>query len=159
MRGFWKQVEQFFDRMIVPALLMILIIVVADIFFTDVKYSYEQYFFYADLFVIGTFVGDLSFKFKRAASWKGFLRNEWLEIIAIVPFFWIFRLVESIVRIGELVQEIIHIIARGGRLVRLAAAFKVTVDRHERFAEFIGKLFDRERFEEAVKFYKHPDEE
>lgn len=159
MSGFWKKVEWFFDKMIVPALFLILAIVVADLFFTEFKYEYERYFLYADLLVIGTFLGDLSFKFRRAASWKGFLKREWMEIIAIMPFFWIFRLVESIVRIGELVQEILHLIARGGRFMRLAAVFNISVSRHERFADFLERIVDIERFEEAVYFYRHPHED
>ncbi len=159
MRRFWARLEWFFDKMIVPALLVLLVIVIADIFFTGFKYEYERYFLYADLVVLSIFVGDLSFKFRRAASWGGFLRREWLEIIAVMPFFWIFRLLEGAIRIGELAQEILHLIARGGRFARLFAAFSVVVPRHERFAKFLSKVTRTERFEEAVKFYRHPDED
>ena len=158
MKEIWEHVENFFDKMIVPALIVLLIYVIVDVFFTDFKYSYENYFFYADMFIISIFVGDLSFKFKRAASWKGFLRREWLEIIAIIPFFWIFRLVESIARVGELVQEIIHIVTRGGRLARLLAALGLVGTRDNRFANFVRKITGSERFEEAAKFFSHPKE-
>lgn len=156
MTDIWKKIEAFFDTMIVPALLVILVIVVADVFFTDFKYQHETYFFYADLFVIGVFVGDLSFKFKRAASWKGFLRKEWLEIIAVFPFFWIFRLIESVARIGELVQEIIHLIARGGRFARLFAALGLVGTRENRFSAFLERLTGSEKFKDAAKFFRHP---
>lgn len=62
--------------MIVPALLVLMAIIVADLFFTEIKYEYEHYFFYADLGVIPVFLGDLSFKFKRATTWKEFLKHE-----------------------------------------------------------------------------------
>ncbi len=159
MKRFWRELESFFDKMIVPALFVLIVIVVADIFFTEVKYEYEQYFFYADLLVILIFVGDLSFKFKRASSWEGFLKREWLEILAVAPFFWIFRLVESAVRVGELVQEIVHLVTRGGRLARLFAVFGFFGSRHERFNSFVKKLTKSDRFEEASKFFKHPEED
>jgi len=156
MKPILRKLEVFFDRMITPALLALVVIVVADIFFTDLKYEYEMYFLYLDIFVISIFVGDLSFKFKRAANWKGFLRREWLEILAIIPFFWIFRLIESIVRVGELLQEFIHLIARGGRLVRFLAVFNLTASRHERFKKLLDKLNKNKRFEEAAEFFKPP---
>jgi len=158
MNSFWKKVELFFDKLIVPALLVLLVIVIADIFFTEMKYQYEAQFLYAEVLVVAVFVGDLSFKFKRAASLKGFIREEWLEIIAIIPFFWVFRLVETVVRVGELVQEIIHIFARGTRLARFFAAFGLVGSRHEVFKKFLRKLTRSERFDRAAEFFKHPEE-
>lgn len=158
MNSFWEKLELFFDRMIAPALIILLIIVIFDIFLTELKYAYENYFLYADILVISIFLGDLSFKFKHASNIKGFLSKEWLEILAIIPFFWIFRLVESIVRIGELLQEIIHLFARGGRLVRFFAVFSFTGSRHQRFERFMKKLTGSDRFKEAANFFKHPEE-
>jgi len=157
MKEFWKRIEILFDKLIVPALVVLLIIVVADIFFTEFKYKHEIYFLYADIAVITVFVGDLSFKFKRAKNWQGFLKKEWLEILAVIPFFWIFRLVESVVRVGELLQEIIHLVARGGRFVRLFAALGLTSSRHERFSEFLRKITGTDRFEDTAEFFKHPN--
>lgn len=158
MNKYWRKLESFFDMMIVPALLVLLVYVVVDVFFTDFKYAYETQFFYADLFVISVFLGDLSFKFKRATSWKGFLKREWLEILAITPFFWVFRLIEGIARVGELVQEIIHIATRGGRLARLFAAIGLVGTRSNRFTNFVRKITGSDRFEEASKFFQHPKE-
>lgn len=154
----FRKLESFFDRMIVPALLVLILIIVADIFFTEFKYSYERYFFYADLFVLGVFVGDLSFKLRAASTFEGFLKDEWLEIIAVVPFFWIFRLLESVVRIGEIIQEILHLVARGGRFARLFAAFNISASRDDRFAMFLRKITRTDWFDEAAKFYRHPKE-
>lgn len=158
MEEFWKNLEKFFDRMIVPALLVLIVIVVADVFFTDYKYVYEQQFFYADLFVIFVFVGDLSFKFKHAKSTKKFFRHEWLEILAVIPFFWVFRLIESVARVGELVQEIVHLVTRGGRIARLFAALGLAGTRENRFKQFLNKIFRSDRFEKAASFFRHPDE-
>jgi len=158
MNDFWRKVELFFDKLIAPALILLLFYVIVDVFFTEFKYRHEPYFLFLDLTIISVFVGDLSFKFKRAANWKGFLKDEWLEILAIVPFFWIFRFIESVVRVGELAQEIIHLFARGGRLVRLFAAFGLTGTRSKRFADFIERVTRSRRFEEASKFFRHPNE-
>lgn len=159
MHNFGKKAEHFFDRMITPALLLLVLIVVTDIFFTEIKYAYENYFLLMDLTVIFIFLGDLTFKFERARNWKGFLKHEWIEILAIIPFFWIFRLLESVVRVGELVQEIIHLITRGGRLTRLFAVFSFTGLRSEQFKEFLKKVTRSERFERAADFFKHPNED
>lgn len=158
-RGFWKNLELFFDKLIIPALLVLLVIVIADLFFNDFKYEYENYFLYADLVVLFIFVGDLSFKFKKAKSFANFLSREWLEIIAVIPFFWIFRLIETIARVGELVQEIIHLVARGGRFFRLFAAINVALPRHERFREFMGKIPVLRKLEHWAEVFKHPSDE
>lgn len=159
MKRFWRRLEWGFDKLIVPALLVLIVIVVADVFFTDFKYQYESYFLYADLAVLFVFVGDLSFKFKRARSWGSFLRREWLEIIAVMPFFWIFRLLENVIRLGELAQEILHLVARGGRFVRLFAALKINIARHERFRSFVEKITGVKISEKTAKFYSHPEDE
>ena len=158
MRPFSKKLEWFFDKMIVPALLVLLVIVIVDVFYTGLKYEYSTEFLAADLFVLFVFAGDLSFKFRRAASWQGFLRREWLEILAVIPFFWVFRLIESVARIGELVQEIIHLVARGSRLARLFAVFGLVGTRHNRFQDFLKRISKSDRFHEAAKFFQHPHE-
>lgn len=156
----FRELENFFDRMILPALMVLLVIVIADLFFTGYKYQYETYFLMADLAVLLVFIGDLSFKFRRAASWEGFLKEEWLEIIAVMPFFWIFRIIEGVVRLGELAQEVLHLIARSGRFVRLFAAFNIaTGARDQRFRNFLKRLTGSERFDDASRFYRHPDDE
>ena len=161
-----KKLELFFDKMIVPALLMLLVIVVADLFFHDFKVEYKNYFNYGHYFIYFVFLGDLSFRFKKAKTFSEFLHKEWIEILAITPFFYVFRVIESIVRLGELGQELLHLLSRSSRFARLAsrttrlfAGVETLKTRDERFRDFLNRIPLIHRLEKWAELFKHPDED
>lgn len=157
-----KKIERITDTLIVPALLAIFIIVILELFFTDTAHHYHSLISTADTVVISIFVIDVLFKFRRASTWEGFLRNHWLEVIAVMPFFVVFRLVEGIfiaVDIVDLGQHTAHL-AEGARSSRFAGFFKTSeLGRSTRFGQFMRAISRSPRFAKAAEFFKHPEEE
>ncbi len=162
MDPYLKKVEKITDALVVPSLLAILVIVVLELFFGEIAHDYHGIIVVADNVVISIFVLDVLFKLYRASTWEGFLQNHWLEIIAIMPFFLVFRLVEGFfiaVDIVDIGQHTAHL-AEGARSSRFAEFFRTSeLGRSTRFGRFIRAFSRAPRFAKAAEFFKHPDEE
>ncbi len=149
------------DFLVVPALLVVLVIVVVELFFTEIAHHYDVWINMADTAVIAVFAIDLSFKWRRATEWEGFVRKHWLEIIAITPFFYVFRVFELVwvASTAEIGQETAHLAegARSGRLTQFFRSAEAT--RSARFGRFIRFFSRAPRFAKAAEFFKHPGED
>lgn len=159
MNRYLEKLERITDALIVPSLLLILIIVVLELFFTKTAHHYDTWINMADTVVISVFVVDLSFKFHRASNWEGFLKNNWLEIIAITPLFYVFRFVEALrlASTAEIGQEGAHL-AEGARSSRFTSYFRsANIARAPRFGRFIRAISRAPRFAAAANFFEHPD--
>lgn len=160
MRAWLKKIELVADKLILPALVAVFFIVVAELFFHDFASQYHSVIVVLDYVVIGVFVVDLSFKVYRASTWEGFLKNHWLEVIAILPFAMVFRVVEGIfiaTDIVEISQHTAHL-AEGARSGRLAELFKGSeLTRSSRFASVIRAVSRTPRFAKAAKFFESPE--
>lgn len=160
MHPYLKKVESITDVLIIPALLAVLVIVILEFFFTETAHHYDTWINFADTVIILIFIVDLSFKFNRASTWEGFLKEHWLEIIAILPLFYVFRFVEvlRLASTAELGQEGAHL-AEGARSSRFSEFFRSSnAARSSRFGRFIRFFSRAPRFGKAAEFFKHPDE-
>lgn len=162
MNPYLKKVEKITDTLIVPALLAVLVIVVLELFFPETAHHYHSWIVLADNVVISIFVIDVLFKFRRASTWEGFLHNHWLEIIAIMPFFLAFRLIEGLfiaLDTVEIGQHTAHL-AEGARSSRFTEFFRTgELGRSTRFGRLLRAISRTPRFAKAAEFFKHPDEE
>lgn len=156
-----EKIEKVTDALIVPALLVVGVILTLELFFAETAHHYHSWIQLADYLIIGVFTVDLSFKAKRASTWEGFLGEHWLEIIAIIPLFLVFR-VFTFLRVlsgAELGQEAAHL-AEGARSSRLTSIFATgEASRSTRFARFIKPISRSPRLAKAAEFFKHPDED
>ncbi|MBI2147836.1 ion transporter [Candidatus Woesearchaeota archaeon] len=122
------QIERLVDRLLFPALLILLVIIVLELFFHKMVAPYQHVVDIIDSAIIIIFVIDLGFKFHRARTIKGFLREHWLEIIAVIPFFLVFRVVEGLGQIfgvlGETTKEGQQVVHVGTEFVREAREVK-----------------------------------
>lgn len=160
MHPFLEKTEKVVDKMIVPALFAVLVIVVLELFFTETAHHYDEWINMADMAIIGLFAVDLSFKYHDASTKEGFLRSHWLEILAITPLFLVFRVVEvlRILSSAELGQEVAHL-AEGARSGRFSGFFRSSeMARSSRFSRFVRVLTRSPRFAKAAEFFRHPDE-
>lgn len=163
MRIYLHRLEKFVDKIIPYTLIILLFIIIGELFFQHYIEPYSGYIKAADYLIVLVFLIDLSFKYKRSTSIPNFLRTSWLDIIAVFPFFLLFRLVEefvSIARTGELFQTIFHetvevekvapqILNEESKLIREARA--------SRFATRVIRPMSRiPRFAKALKFYHKP---
>ena len=160
MKRGWHKLEVFIDKAIFPALLVLLAIILLELFFKDVLEHYHLYIEIADGIVILIFLIDLVFKYLSTKNIPNFLKKYWLEIIAVIPFFWIFRAFEGFARIFGLIEEttkegqqILHVgveLARGeegaakvGRAGRLER-FLRPISRVSRFLKLKPKEYEKE---------------
>jgi len=159
MHPYLKTVEKVADRLIPVALLAVLGIVILELFFTETAHHYDLWINFADFLVILIFAVDLSFKFHRASTWEGFLKEHWLEIIAIMPFFYFFRLIEAvrIASTAEIGQETAHL-AEGARSGRVTEFFRsANIAKSGRFGRLVRFSSRAPRFAKAAEFFKAPD--
>ena len=158
MHVLFEKLETLVDRLIPPALILVLLIIVMELLFPETAHHYDEHLNMADSFVILIFATDLSFKLNRAKTWEGFLRDYWLEIIAIMPLFFVFRMIELVfvTRTAEVGQDAVHL---GTRTERVVAAFRSPeAARSARFGRFIRAFSRSPRFAKAAEFFGHPDE-
>lgn len=155
-----EKIENLADTLVLPALLVVLVIVVLELFFTKTAHHYDIWINVADTAVILVFLVDLSFKFYRASTWENFLREHWLEIIAVLPLFYVFRFLEVVrlVSTVEVGQETAHL-AEGARSGRFTEIFRSSeMARSTRFGRFVRFFSRAPRFAKASEFFKHPRE-
>ncbi len=86
-----SKAEKFVDWLITPAVIVLSVLVVGELLFEFNRY--EPWVTIADLGVVAIFVADLFFKWQRVHEIKKFVKLYWLEILAVFPFYLIFRAV------------------------------------------------------------------
>ncbi|HLD39719.1 MAG TPA: hypothetical protein VJB13_01115 [Candidatus Nanoarchaeia archaeon] len=98
MNKFWEKVEHYNSKLITPALIVLLAIIILELFVHIENHTVELILKIADALVVTVFIIDLIFLAKKAKSVKFFFQNYWLDILAVFPFVLVFNFVESIYR-------------------------------------------------------------
>ena len=180
MKRWLNKAEIIVDKLIPPMLILLLAILVIEIFFKDIAEHYNTVITWGDRTVISVFVADLVFKFNRTRKIPKFLRRYWLDIVAVFPFFLMFRLFEGIIfsqafleggaQIQSILHEGIEVEKEGSKIAEViekegakiaqqtgkVAQQAGKVSRAARFTRFI-RIFARvPRFIKAVPFYFNP---
>jgi hypothetical protein len=162
MRYWLEYIEETVDKLVIPSLIAVAAIVIAELFFKEMAYNFHTQIVIIDNIVISIFVIDVAFKLYRATNWEGFLREHWLEIIAIVPFFLVFRLLEGIfiaVNTIEKGQHVAHL-AEGARSSRFAVYFRgPEVARSTKLGGLFRAISRSPRLAKAAKFFESPKHE
>ena len=161
-RGTFQKIETAIDAS-VPYLLVILVIITSiDIFYAEMAETYSLQIEIIDTSVIGLFAIDLIFKYHRAKSTPRFIRENWIDIVAVIPFYLVFRLVDEFVIASELVregQQTLHI-AEGVEKEAATAAKDVKtvkiVTRSERMLREARVLGRVPKFISASRFFEKP---
>jgi len=96
MKHWLHKIEVIVDRLIVPMLLLLIVIIVIDLGFPVFAEHYHTYVMIADYCVIAVFVADLFFKWMRVRRIPEIIRRYWLDILAVFPFFLLFRVFEGL---------------------------------------------------------------
>ncbi len=107
-----SNLEKAVDILITPAVLILAVLIIGEIFFGFEKY--EPWITIADLAVVGVFILDLILKYRRVHDVRKFVKLYWLEILAVFPFYLIFRgvgVLQNILPFGEsseVLQRTLH---------------------------------------------------
>ena len=107
MNRFLKHAEVLVDFIVPVAIFLLLISVLGELLFVTFFDKHHLLFEIIEYVVIGIFVLDLLFKYRRASNLKLFWKNYWIEILAIFPFFLLFRLFEGFLGILGILQRVV----------------------------------------------------
>ena len=97
MKPWLHKIEVIVDKIIPYLVLILLILIIGEFTHYKLIEDNEDIVLLIDYIIVIFFLIDLSFKYYRVKNFKIFVKKYWLEILAIFPFFLIFRLVEEIV--------------------------------------------------------------
>lgn len=153
------------DKAIPYLLVLLLVLIVLEVFYHSLIEHYLLWVDVADYVIIGFFLVDIGFKWRRAKDFKQFLKTSWLDILAVVPFYLIFRLFEEIVvisRVGETLgtgQKILHEgLEVEKEVTKVASEVEKSgkISRTRLFVRFIKPLQRTPRFLKAFAIYEKP---
>ncbi len=91
-----ESIESAIDRTVPFALVFLFASILSQFLYPEILEAYDSYLNALDNVIIILLVIDLLFKFRRAKSAGSFLRYYWLEIIAVIPFFFIMRAFQGV---------------------------------------------------------------
>ena len=119
--------EKFIDKSIPYLLIALAVVIIIDnpLFVLVDLHQYEIPVLFFDTIVIFFLVADLVFKWFHIRNAKKFFKFYWLELIAVFPFYLVFRLyvfAAEIAKAGEEVNRILHeaILTKEANLLREA---------------------------------------
>lgn len=169
MRKMWHKLELFIDWIIPYSLVVLFILVAAELILPDAVDPYDFYVSVLDYLIIAIFVADLVFKYIKVRKIPLFLRKYWLDILAVFPFFLMFRIFEGIyVAVGtsQLIkqpQAILHggielFEKEGVRLIRVAEKAG-TASRTRLALRFIRPIQRLPRFLKIFPYFERPTHE
>lgn len=150
MKRWLNKIEHFVDFIIPYALILLAILIIGELFYEELIHPYLTLVNIIDWIIIGVFVIDLTFKWFRIRNIKGFVKRYWLDIIAVMPFFLVFRLLEEI---GETFIFVREWLAESQKILHVGVGAEKEIVEIEKGtskiiseAERLGKLSRTERF-------------
>lgn len=163
-----KKLEYFTDR-IIPYLLVLLAgVLIMEFFFKEISKEYYSLISIADAIIIFFFTLDLIYKFNRVRRLKLFLKKYWLDIIAVFPFFLLFRLAEEVFLLFRLspelgdVQKFFHIGLETEKLAKEEIALReiAELQKETKLArtQMLARYFRLPRLIKVFPFYEKPIE-
>ncbi len=164
MRLWLHKLEKAVDRSIAPLLVILLAIIILELTVQSFE-RYHHYVDYFDLFVIVVFAVDLGFKYNRVRNIPKFMKTYWIEVIATIPFFLIFRVIEF-AGLAELIERGQHAVHEAQELPKLEREASGIVKeagrgsrtlRYARIGSRLPRFFKASIFHEKAsgKHYRH----
>lgn len=163
MKLWMHQVEVFVDFIIPWCVLVLLFLVVMEIFFYAAVEPYSSSFHVIDFIILLVFWVDLVFKYIRVKNVPKFIHLYFMDIIAVFPFFLVFRLFESIafvisdsVRSGQvLFHEGLEMERIGVKFVKHVSHGN-TLQRSYLFFRFARPLLRIPRLLKIIPYFERP---
>src|SRR3989344_2841188 len=156
MRAWLHKIEEIVDKLIPFLLVLLLAIIILEFGFHDISEKYHIIIQVLDWFIVFIFVVDLIFKYLKSKSFPKFLRASWIDILAVFPFFLVFRAVEGILGVFEIgetlgkTQKVVHVGVELekeiGGAIREGERIAKEASRAEKFGEFLRPVSRSFRF-------------
>lgn len=155
--AFRKRIEHSIDKAIPFCLILILLILIAEIFFHQYTEPYQTLIEILDYIIITVFAADLFFKYQRLKNKNEFIKKYWIEIIAIFPFMLFFRTIESLIAVEMASREIKEAQTILHETVEFKRAARGTEGlRTARFIKILRPILRIPRLFKAVPFFEKP---
>ncbi|MBI4738134.1 ion transporter [Candidatus Woesearchaeota archaeon] len=106
MKKWYHDLEVLVDHLIPYLLIILLNIIIIEFFFKEAAEKYHTLIVITDAFIVTVFFVDLVFKYLRTRNVPLFVKHYWLDILAVFPFFLVFRLFEALGLLGGGVETI-----------------------------------------------------
>lgn len=168
MKRTWKETaEHIIDASIPYWVLILLVILIVEFGFPSTAEKYHLIIEILDWCIVTFFVLDLVFKWQHVHHVKPFLKKYWLDIIAVFPFFLLFRFFDEIRLIFRLTateaKEAQLIFHEGLELEKATKVIRegeevAKISRSSRFLRFIRPIARVPRLFKAIEFFNHPSE-
>ncbi len=156
---FLKEVELIVDISIPYLLVLHTFLIVIEFSLAEAAEKYSLFFDFSHGFIIFIFVLDLIFKYQRTRTLKQFFTHYWLDILAVFPFYLVFRLFEQaalLFRLSEVTQESQKILHEGLEVEKLVAKEAQEVEKGSKLLpRFLRALQRSPRLLKARVFFKH----
>ncbi len=95
MKEWLRKLEVFIDKFIPYLLVLLIFVIVIELFFHNIAEEYRYHINLLDGLIVVVFLLDLYFKYQRTRNIPQFVGKYWLEILAVFPFYLLFRFVET----------------------------------------------------------------
>jgi len=141
MHPLLKRLEHFTDKIIPYLLILLAGILVLEFGFQEVAEHYHAYILIADYLIIFFFTLDLFYKYNRVRHLKTFVKKFWLDILAVFPFFLLFRVVEEFLLFFRISQEV----SEGQKFLHLGVEAE-KIAKEERALRELAELQKESRF-------------
>lgn len=156
IKQWYHPIEKIIKKLILPAIIILLFIIITEFFFHSKIEPYILYFEILDGIIIFIFVLDLLFEYLKIRKFWPFIKKSWLDIIAIFPFFLLFRALERlylVIRFGEEITEAQKVLHEGIEIAKEAKLARTTdiVKTESRFMRFLRPTLRSLRLIKGVK--------
>ena len=141
-KKWYEPIEKVVKKLILPLIVILLFLIIGEIFFYHELEPYHFYIQILDFIIVFVFILDLLFTYLKIRKFWPFLKKSWLDIIAVFPFFLVFRAFERmylLFRIPEELKEGQMILHEGLEVEKKASRFvkETRIARSEKFLRFI----------------------
>lgn len=160
--------ELLIDRIIPYTVVILTIVIVLELFFYSHVEEYSLYIRIIDYAVISIFCIDLIFKYMKVRKIPLFLRHYWIDILAVFPFFLLFRLFEEIYALASISQffrgsqAVMHesiILEKEGLMLVRAAEKSQRLSRTGLVMRVIRPLLRLPRLLKIIPYFERPTRE
>ncbi len=159
MKAWMHKTEKIVDAAIPVLLIVFLFVIAVEIFFPQEIEPFKNHIDIFDTTLILLFALDLFFKYQRMMNFPKFIKKYWLQIIAIVPFYAVFRVMEYL--------QLAELASKGGQFVNETQFVRgpALLIREAQKAEGISRTQNLLRFKplarlprllEAIPFFEKP---
>jgi len=163
MNIFLHKIEKLVDKLIPICLLILIPIIIIELFYEDFSYHYHNIISFIDSMVVLVFFADLVFKYIRVHNVPKFLRRYWLDILAIFPFYTVFRIFEKVAFLINPLSEgfqssqmIIHegleIEKEGSKIIKEAGR----TSRFDKFSRYLLRVTKIPRLLKLASYFEQP---